>query len=133
MALRTVGWSAVALGAAVVLAASANEGQVLLPMGIALVGGVLAAFVAVVTGRSFGGREDLPLARHPGWFRYTSGRSGSVGVLCMAAFVLTGLSKGGAILGPPALLCLVLGIAAAPAVFVLQRRRAARSLPPSIR
>ena len=100
---------------------------------LATVGGAAIATGARLLGRSFGAAEAQGLPRHRGVFRYEAGRSGAVGVIAIVGFLASALVRGGEILGPPAQLCLALGVLAAPVIFVIQRKRSARALPPSIR
>jgi hypothetical protein len=98
---------------------------------VAIGGGLAVALFVRLSNGAFGAADDQPLAMHPGWFRFVPGRSGAVGLLALAGVMATAVLRA-PWMGPPMLCCLALGALAAPVIFVVQRRRAARSLPPSI-
>jgi hypothetical protein len=127
-ALLVVAVAALALGAI-----GEMEAVVVVLFVAAMVGGPAVALGARLLGRSLGPAEAVDLPRHRGFYRYEAGSSGILGALAIGGFLLTALLRGGQIIGPPALLCLVLGVVVAPIVFIVQRRRSARALPPSIR
>jgi hypothetical protein len=97
----------------------------------AIAGGVAVALCVRLSNGAFGAADAQPLATHPGWFRFVPGRSGGVGFLALAGVMSTAALRA-PWMGPPMLLCLALGALAAPVIFVVQRKRAARSLPLSI-
>ena len=99
---------------------------------MAIVGGMAAALVVYLSNGTFGAADDQPLAIHRGWFRYQPGRSGAVGALAIVGLMVTAFLRA-PWMGPPMLVCLALGALASPLIFVAQRKRAARCLPPSIR
>jgi hypothetical protein len=132
-----VGGTVVALGAAAVLLVLAGAlrdpaGVMVVAMLAAVVGGALVAVAARVLGRPLGAAEDLSLGIHPGWYRYAPGRSGAVGGLAIVGFMVT-VALRAPWLSPVMLASLVLGAAAAPVVFLVQRKRSAHAVPPSIR
>jgi hypothetical protein len=124
----------VALGALAILTGALRDamGVTVLLILVAVVGGALVAVAARLLGRPLGAAENLSLAVHPGWLRYTPGRSGAIGVLAIVGFMVT-VALRAPWLSPVMLSCLVLGAAAAPVVFLVQRKRSAHAVPPSIR
>ena len=121
------------IGAVVLGVVSGSEALLVSLLVAATVGGAAIAFVARLLGRSFGAAETQGLPRHRGVFRYETGRSGAVGLVAIGGFLVTAFLRAGESLGPAAQLCLTLGVLAAPVIFVVQRKRSARALPPSIR
>ena len=122
-----------AVAAVAIGAVQGGEAELVVVMLLLCAAGAVVASLVRWAGGSFGAPDAQVLPRHGGWFRYVPGRSGALGLLAIVGFIASAVLRGGLIIGAPALLGLVLGIAAAPVVFVFQRKRASRSLPPSIR